>query len=88
MGGVEIQLHSFITSVINESKWLAPTSDRFTSEKKPPMTLNKRLGEPQRPPDASEEKPNVCQVSIVTTERTNMPELMCSAEIFYLVLLA
>jgi hypothetical protein len=52
------------------------------------MPLIKDWVDPTDRLDASEEKPNVCQVSIVATEGTNLPELLCAAEIFYLVLLA
>jgi len=52
------------------------------------MPLIKDWVDPTDRLDASEEKLNVCLVSIVATERTNLPELLCAAEIFYLVLLA
>ena len=74
--------------MIDGSKWLAPPSDRFTSDRKLPMPLIKDWVDPTDRLDASEEKLNVCLVSIVATERTNLPELLCAAEIFYLVLLA
>jgi hypothetical protein len=35
-GGAEVQLHSFLTSVLHASEWLTSRSDRITSRGKTP----------------------------------------------------
>ena len=47
MGGLEVQLHSFLTSILDGGGWLTPRSGRFIAGKETLYLLNRKLGEPQ-----------------------------------------
>jgi hypothetical protein len=57
-GGVEVELHAFLTSALDVGKWVASRPGRFTpGETAPLYPLDKRLGGPQsRSGRGSEEK--------------------------------
>jgi hypothetical protein len=46
-GGVNLGLHSFIISALDEGYWLTKGSDRFILRKEPRYLLKRRLGGPQ-----------------------------------------
>jgi hypothetical protein len=45
-GGVDVQIHVFLTSALVEDEWSASRPGRFTPEKEPPVPLARRLGGP------------------------------------------
>jgi hypothetical protein len=46
-GGVDVQIHIFLTSALVEGEWSASRPGRFTPEKSPRYPLYRRLGGPQ-----------------------------------------
>jgi hypothetical protein len=61
VGGVEVQLHSFLTSALDGGEWSASRPYRFTPEKEYRYPLNRRLGGPQsRSGRFGEEKKTIC----------------------------
>jgi hypothetical protein len=47
IGEIEVQLHSFLTSALDEGVWLTSGPGRFTPRKIPQQPFNRGLGEPQ-----------------------------------------
>jgi hypothetical protein len=48
IGGVEVKLHTFLTSALVEGEWSTSHPGRFTPRKEPSYPLNRRLNGPQR----------------------------------------
>jgi hypothetical protein len=46
-GGVEVQLHAFLTLALDGGERLASRPDRFNSRARAPVPLDRRLGGPQ-----------------------------------------
>lgn len=46
-GGEELQIQSFLTSVLDDGKWLAPQPGHFTTEESPRYPMNMREDMPQ-----------------------------------------
>jgi len=66
-GGAEVQLHSFLTSVLERGEWLTSHLGRFSLENEPRYRLNARLGGPQRQSGCFGEEMNVCTLAKVQT---------------------
>jgi len=45
--GVEVYLHSFITSALDTDEWSTSCPSCFTCGKKTPLPLNRRFGRPE-----------------------------------------
>jgi hypothetical protein len=58
-GGVKIQLHTFLSSVIYGSGWSATRLYHFSPGERATGTLNRRLGGPQSGLDCVEKRRNV-----------------------------
>ena len=49
VGGIELQMRSFINKALYDSEWLISRPGRFTPRKRPLYSFNRRLGGPQHP---------------------------------------
>jgi hypothetical protein len=70
-GGVEVQLHLFLTSALDGGEWLASPSGRFTPEERTRQPMARRLGGPRAGLNVMKRKTLLCRES-------NPDRLACS----------